>query len=96
MVEALRGYQPDGAVLITTPQGVALTDVRREANFCVKASQSQIRNQNGMQATSGFEMCFAIGSQGAFGAGGPTPARVSIHPKAATYHESNVITLFIL
>ena len=31
-------YQPDGGVLVTTPQGVALTDVRREANFCVKAN----------------------------------------------------------
>jgi len=37
VVEALRGYRPDGAVLVTTPQGVALNDVRREASFCVKA-----------------------------------------------------------
>ena len=46
------------------------------------ASQSPIINQNGVQATSGFEMCFAMGSQhlwylgtfgafGTFGAGGP-------------------------
>eukprot|EP00040_Diaphanoeca_grandis_P024449 m.134337 g.134337 ORF g.134337 m.134337 type:complete len:282 (-) comp29734_c1_seq1:84-929(-) len=37
VVESLRGYKPDGAVLITTPQGVALSDVRREASFCKKA-----------------------------------------------------------
>lgn len=37
VVENLRAYRPDGAVLVTTPQGVALADVRREANFCTKA-----------------------------------------------------------
>eukprot|EP00041_Stephanoeca_diplocostata_P036529 m.1338096 g.1338096 ORF g.1338096 m.1338096 type:complete len:282 (+) comp24884_c0_seq1:247-1092(+) len=37
VVEALRSYKPDGAVLVTTPQGVALNDVRREASFCKKA-----------------------------------------------------------
>eukprot|EP00038_Savillea_parva_P025086 m.46172 g.46172 ORF g.46172 m.46172 type:complete len:273 (-) comp6727_c0_seq2:122-940(-) len=38
VVESLRAYRPDGAVLVTTPQGVALNDVRREASFCRKAS----------------------------------------------------------
>lgn len=38
VVEALTsGCSPDGAVLVTTPQGVSLSDVRREASFCVKA-----------------------------------------------------------
>ena len=37
VVENLRTYKPDGAVLVTTPQGVALNDVRREASFCKKA-----------------------------------------------------------
>lgn len=37
VVESLRSYRPDGAVLVTTPQGVALNDVRREASFCRKA-----------------------------------------------------------
>jgi Mrp family chromosome partitioning ATPase len=37
VVENLRAYNPDGAVLVTTPQGLALADVRREATFCRKA-----------------------------------------------------------
>jgi Mrp family chromosome partitioning ATPase len=36
VVECLRTVHLDGAVLVTTPQGVALADVRREATFCVK------------------------------------------------------------
>merc|ERR1712004_262370 len=34
VVETLRSYNPDGAVLVTTPQAVAVDDVRREASFC--------------------------------------------------------------
>lgn len=37
VVENLRKYKPDGAVLVTTPQGVAVSDVRKELNFCIKA-----------------------------------------------------------
>ncbi len=36
MVESLAGLALDGAVLVTTPQGVALNDVRKEHSFCVK------------------------------------------------------------
>ncbi|XP_049759534.1 cytosolic Fe-S cluster assembly factor NUBP2 isoform X6 [Loxodonta africana] len=35
-VEALRPYQPLGAVLVTTPQAVSVGDVRRELTFCRK------------------------------------------------------------
>ncbi|XP_051487942.1 cytosolic Fe-S cluster assembly factor NUBP2 [Apus apus] len=35
-VEALRPYQPLGAVLVTTPQAVSVGDVRRELTFCKK------------------------------------------------------------
>ena len=49
------------------------------------ASQSQIHNapffQNGLQAKSGFEMCFGLGTLGA-------GAKTRLHtPKAVTYHE---------
>ncbi|EDQ86547.1 uncharacterized protein MONBRDRAFT_33756 [Monosiga brevicollis MX1] len=37
IVDALKLCKPDGAILVTTPQGVALSDVRREAEFCRKA-----------------------------------------------------------
>ena len=36
MVESLSGFSLDGAVLVTTPQGVAVNDVRKEHSFCVK------------------------------------------------------------
>ncbi|CAI9722804.1 cytosolic Fe-S cluster assembly factor NUBP2 homolog [Octopus vulgaris] len=36
VVESLRSYNPDGAVLVTTPQSVSVGDVRREATFCQK------------------------------------------------------------
>jgi len=32
----LRDHHPDGTVLVTTPQAVALADVRKELNFCRK------------------------------------------------------------
>ncbi|XP_064614543.1 cytosolic Fe-S cluster assembly factor NUBP2 homolog [Liolophura sinensis] len=36
VVETLRGYNPDGAIVVTTPQAVAIGDVRRELTFCRK------------------------------------------------------------
>jgi Mrp family chromosome partitioning ATPase len=36
ILEKLKDHQPDGAVLVTTPQAVALADVRKELNFCRK------------------------------------------------------------
>jgi len=36
IVSALAQCQPDGALLITTPQDVALNDVRKEISFCRK------------------------------------------------------------
>ncbi|KAL4240476.1 Nucleotide-binding protein 2 [Mactra antiquata] len=36
VIESLKSYCPDGALLVTTPQGVAVGDVRREMTFCRK------------------------------------------------------------
>uniref|UniRef100_A0A1X7T5T8 Cytosolic Fe-S cluster assembly factor NUBP2 homolog n=1 Tax=Amphimedon queenslandica TaxID=400682 RepID=A0A1X7T5T8_AMPQE len=36
VVENIKSISPDGAVLVTTPQGVSLSDVRREVSFCKK------------------------------------------------------------
>ncbi|KAI8076681.1 cytosolic Fe-S cluster assembly factor CFD1 [Gilbertella persicaria] len=36
IVEYLRDFNPDGAVIVTTPQGVAIADVRKELSFCKK------------------------------------------------------------
>lgn len=35
-VEMLRGLHPDGAILVTTPQALSVSDVRREITFCKK------------------------------------------------------------
>lgn len=37
VMENLKQYGPDGAILVTTPQAVAINDVRREVTFCRKA-----------------------------------------------------------
>ncbi|KAI9028675.1 NBP 2 [Hyaloraphidium curvatum] len=34
IAEYLKEYEPDGAVVVTTPQQVALSDVRKELTFC--------------------------------------------------------------
>ncbi|CAG8462994.1 6344_t:CDS:2 [Ambispora gerdemannii] len=36
IAESLKDVKPDGAVIVTTPQAVALADVRKELNFCKK------------------------------------------------------------
>ncbi|XP_041362429.1 cytosolic Fe-S cluster assembly factor nubp2-like [Gigantopelta aegis] len=36
VMESLKGYNPDGAIIVTTPQAVAIGDVRRELTFCKK------------------------------------------------------------
>lgn len=33
-MEHLKAYNPDGVVLVTTPQAVALADVRKQVSFC--------------------------------------------------------------
>ncbi|EFA84455.1 nucleotide binding protein 2 [Heterostelium album PN500] len=36
VTEELLKYNPDGAILVTTPQGVSISDVRKEISFCQK------------------------------------------------------------
>ena len=36
VVKALKNVNPDGAVVVTTPQEVALVTIRKELNFCRK------------------------------------------------------------
>ena len=36
VVKALKNVKPDGAVIVTTPQDVALATIRKELNFCRK------------------------------------------------------------
>ena len=34
VVQYLKGAKVDGAVIVTTPQEIAMADVRKELNFC--------------------------------------------------------------
>lgn len=36
LAEQLRNVNPDGAVIVTTPQAISTADVRKELNFCKK------------------------------------------------------------
>ena len=36
VVKALKNVSPDGAVIVTTPQDIALNTIRKEINFCKK------------------------------------------------------------
>ena len=66
IMEALREHNPDGAVLVTTPQGVALADVRKELNFCRKVSLpilGVIENMSGYACPNCSE-CFNLFSKG--------------------------------
>lgn len=38
IAEELRFSEPDGAIVVTTPQGVATADVKKELNFCKKVN----------------------------------------------------------
>jgi Mrp family chromosome partitioning ATPase len=38
LAQYLKACQPDGCVVVTTPQEVALLDVRKEINFCRKVN----------------------------------------------------------
>jgi len=36
-IEFLRNYNPDGSILVTTPQTISVEDVQKEVNYCRKA-----------------------------------------------------------
>ncbi|AGO11768.1 AaceriADL006Wp [[Ashbya] aceris (nom. inval.)] len=38
IAEELRGARPDGAIIVSTPQKVAVADVKKEINFCKKVN----------------------------------------------------------
>tara|TARA_R110002050_G_scaffold294962_1_gene453297 strand:- start:130 stop:621 length:492 start_codon:yes stop_codon:yes gene_type:complete len=42
VVENLKKYNPEGAILVTTPQMVSIADVRREVTFCRKLNVKMI------------------------------------------------------
>ncbi|KAJ2723388.1 cytosolic Fe-S cluster assembly factor cfd1 [Coemansia sp. Benny D115] len=66
-VEYLQEWNPDGAVIITTPQAVALTDVKKEINFCRKVGLDVLGLVENM---SGFVCPFCAECTNVFSTGG--------------------------
>ncbi|XP_013393424.1 cytosolic Fe-S cluster assembly factor NUBP2 isoform X2 [Lingula anatina] len=66
-VENLKKYKPDGAVLVTTPQAVAVADVRREITFCRKTG---IRILGVVENMSGFVCPHCTACSNLFSKGG--------------------------
>ncbi|KAI7832070.1 P-loop containing nucleoside triphosphate hydrolase protein [Kickxella alabastrina] len=60
-VEYLQEWNPDGAVIITTPQAVALADVKKEISFCTKVGLpvlGLIENMSGFGLAKHMEIPF--------------------------------------
>ncbi|KAJ3301200.1 Nucleotide-binding protein 2 [Kappamyces sp. JEL0829] len=95
IVGHLKQFKVDGAVVVTTPQGVSLADVRREINFCKKVSLpilGLVENMSGFICPHCAE-CTALFSTG----GGealatelsiPFMGRVAIDPALTTLMET--------
>jgi len=103
VMEALKGVAVDGAILVTTPQAVAVGDVRRELTFCKKTNLKVIgiiENMSGYVCPNCSE-CTNIFSSG----GGKALAEhskvsflgsIPIEPKlaAAAENGANFVTMF--
>ncbi|CAN7937727.1 unnamed protein product [Ixodes hexagonus] len=77
-VEMLRGLNPDGAILVTTPQALSVGDVRREVTFCKKTGLpilGIIENMSGFVCPNCSE-CSNVFSSG----GGEELAKISSVP----------------
>eukprot|EP00051_Salpingoeca_urceolata_P004990 m.69447 g.69447 ORF g.69447 m.69447 type:complete len:272 (+) comp13988_c1_seq2:217-1032(+) len=95
IVESLRGCDPEGAILVTTPQGVALADVRREASFC---KQADIKILGMVENMSGFVCPHCAECSNVFSSGGgerlatalevPFLGRVPLDPSLARCAEN--------
>ena len=68
IAQFLKGADVDGAVIVTTPQDVAIIDVRKEVNFCKKVNSippgcltllSHMRHQRSAQPCRGrrYSLC---------------------------------------
>ncbi|XP_075422351.1 cytosolic Fe-S cluster assembly factor NUBP2 isoform X1 [Ascaphus truei] len=66
-VDALRPFQPLGAILVTTPQAVSVGDVRRELTFCKKTGLPVIGIVENM---SGFVCSYCTECTNIFSKGG--------------------------
>lgn len=67
IAEELRFSDPDGAIVVTTPQGVATADVKKELNFCKKIN---LRVLGIVENMSGFVCPFCAECTNIFSKGG--------------------------
>jgi len=67
VVKALKNVRPDGAVVVTTPQEVALATIRKELNFCRKMDVKVLGIVENM---SGFVCPYCQECSDLFSAGG--------------------------
>lgn len=92
VVENIQPFNPDGAILVTTPQGVAIGDVRREISFCKKTGVKilgLIENMSGFVCPTCSECTNIFSSGGGESLAshanikflGRVPIDPSVHPK---------------
>ncbi|CAG60746.1 uncharacterized protein GVI51_J01969 [Nakaseomyces glabratus] len=67
IAEELRFTNPDGAIVVTTPQGVATADVKKEINFCRKVN---LRILGVIENMSGFVCPYCTECTNIFSKGG--------------------------
>ena len=95
IIEFLHVYAPK-AILVTTPQAVSISDVRKQVSFCKKVNipiHGVIENMSGYVCPHCQE-CSALFSQGggeamALDLGIPFLCRIPIDPQLSTIMESN-------
>eukprot|EP01137_Pigoraptor_chileana_P020988 Opistho-2@84117 len=87
VVENLRGLNPSGAVVVTTPQAVAVADVRKELNFCKRAGLrvlGVVENMSGFICPCCAEVSYVFstggGEQMATDFGVPFLGRIPLDP----------------
>ncbi|KAI0229486.1 cytosolic Fe-S cluster assembly factor cfd1 [Massospora cicadina] len=99
LAELLKSTEPDGAILVTTPQEVALADVRKELNFCRKTG---INILGVVENMAGFECPHCKGCTNLFSSGGgealagdfgvPFLGSIPINPKLTELFEAPYVT----
>jgi len=103
VMEALKGVAVDGAILVTTPQAVAVGDVRRELTFCKKTNLKVIgiiENMSGYVCPNCSECTniFSSGGGKALAEHSKVPflGSIPIEPKlaAAAENGANFVTMF--
>ncbi|CCH57903.1 hypothetical protein TBLA_0A01030 [Henningerozyma blattae CBS 6284] len=67
IAEQLRFSRPDGGIIVTTPQGVATADVRKEINFCKKI---ELKILGVVENMSGFICPYCAECTNIFSSGG--------------------------